>query len=177
MTASALAGQIEVRIADRGPGIAAAACTPDDDASTTIPSDADTAVPELVAAAVGRGHTLQVEGKVFRGVVREAGATSPWSASARSARASWHSCAPPTTRDDGENLDIVMATRESNPRVRAVMRLYGDDLAATVSRTMRAGYPEALTRSRSVSALSAPSLAAAMTGRHVLGVMEGNPSR
>ncbi|MFD9357851.1 NAD-binding protein [Streptomyces sp. NPDC060031] len=75
------------------------------------------------------------------------------------------------THDDGENLDIVMAARESNPHVRAVMRLYGDDFAATVSRTMRAGYPDALTRSRSVSALAAPSFAAAMMGRHVLGVM------
>ncbi|MFD7751646.1 NAD-binding protein [Streptomyces sp. NPDC059757] len=45
------------------------------DMSTTVLSDADTAVPELVAAAaVGYGHTLQVEGKVFRGVVRAAGA-------------------------------------------------------------------------------------------------------
>ncbi|WP_327256435.1 hypothetical protein [Streptomyces sp. NBC_01244] len=44
------------------------------EASTTILSDADTAVPELVAAAaVGHGPTLQVEGKVFRGVVRPAG--------------------------------------------------------------------------------------------------------
>ena len=44
------------------------------DTSTTVLSDADTAVPELVAeAAVGHGHTLQVEGKVFRGVVRPAG--------------------------------------------------------------------------------------------------------
>lgn len=44
------------------------------DASTTVLSDADTAVPELVAAAaVGHGPTLQVEGKVFRGVVRPAG--------------------------------------------------------------------------------------------------------
>ncbi|MER5929070.1 NAD(P)-binding protein [Streptomyces sp. NPDC002054] len=75
------------------------------------------------------------------------------------------------THEDGQNLDIVMAARESNPRVRAVMRLYGDDFAATVSRTMRACYPEALTRSRSVSALAAPSFAAAMMGRHVLGVM------
>ncbi|MCX4776253.1 NAD-binding protein [Streptomyces sp. NBC_01264] len=75
------------------------------------------------------------------------------------------------THDDGENLDIVMAARESNPRVRAVMRLYDDDFAATVSRTLRAGYPDALTRSRSVSALAAPSFAAAMMGRHVLGVM------
>ncbi|MFI8266356.1 NAD-binding protein [Streptomyces sp. NPDC085665] len=49
--------------------------------------------------------------------------------------------------------------------------VYGDDFAATVSRTMRAGSPDALTRSRSVSALAAPSFAAAMMGRHVLGVM------
>ncbi|MFD0514410.1 NAD-binding protein [Streptomyces aureus] len=47
---------------------------PRPDMSTTVLSDADTAVPELVAAAaVGHGHTLQVEGKVFRGVVRPAG--------------------------------------------------------------------------------------------------------
>ncbi|MFI1496135.1 NAD-binding protein [Streptomyces platensis] len=75
------------------------------------------------------------------------------------------------TRDDGENLDIAMAARESNPQVRVVMRLYDDDFAATVSRTMRASYPDATTRSRSVSALAAPSFAAAMMGRHVLGVM------
>ncbi|MFD5396724.1 hypothetical protein ACFWJW_21185 [Streptomyces sp. NPDC127097] len=43
------------------------------DMSTTVLSDTDTAVPELVAtAAVGHGHTLQVEGQVFRGVVRPA---------------------------------------------------------------------------------------------------------
>ncbi|MFD4138572.1 NAD-binding protein [Streptomyces sp. NPDC058572] len=75
------------------------------------------------------------------------------------------------TREDSENLDIVMAAREINPRVRVVMRLYDDDFAATVSRTMRASYPDALTRSRSVSALAAPAFAAAMMGRHVLGVM------
>ncbi|WP_327745161.1 NAD-binding protein [Streptomyces europaeiscabiei] len=75
------------------------------------------------------------------------------------------------TRDDGENLDIVMAARETNPAVRVVMRLYDDDFAATVQRTLRASYPTALTRSRSVSALAAPSFAAAMMGRHVLGVM------
>ena len=75
------------------------------------------------------------------------------------------------TRDDGENLDIVMAARETNPGVRVVMRLYDDDFAATVQRTLRASYPDAPTRSRSVSALAAPSFAAAMMGRHVLGVM------
>ncbi|SDM51657.1 TrkA-N domain-containing protein [Streptomyces sp. cf386] len=75
------------------------------------------------------------------------------------------------THDDGENLDIVMAAREANPGVRVVMRLYDDDFAATVQRTLRASYPSALTRSRSVSALAAPSFVAAMMGRHVLGVM------
>ncbi|MFE0632009.1 NAD-binding protein [Streptomyces sp. NPDC058864] len=75
------------------------------------------------------------------------------------------------TRDDGENLDIVMAAREANPDVRVVMRLHNDDFAATVQRTLRASYPDSLTRSRSVSALAAPSFAAAMMGRHVLGVM------
>lgn len=75
------------------------------------------------------------------------------------------------TRDDGENLDIVMAAREINPRVRVVMRLYDDDFAATVSRTMRASYPDVTTRSRSVSALAALPFAAAMMGRHVLGIM------
>ncbi|MEU6140846.1 NAD-binding protein [Streptomyces sp. NPDC047081] len=75
------------------------------------------------------------------------------------------------TRDDGQNLDIVMAVRETNPAVRVVTRLYDDDFAATVQRTLRASYPDALTRSRSVSALAAPSFAAAMMGRHVLGVM------
>ncbi|MET7478806.1 NAD-binding protein [Streptomyces sp. NPDC005648] len=75
------------------------------------------------------------------------------------------------TRDDGQNLDIVMAVRETNPAVRVVTRLYDDGFAATVQRTLRASYPDALTRSRSVSALAAPSFAAAMMGRHVLGVM------
>ncbi|WP_411139238.1 NAD-binding protein [Streptomyces sp. C10] len=56
------------------------------------------------------------------------------------------------TRDDGENLDIVMAAREANPHVRVVMRLYDDDFAATVSGTLRASYPGATTRRRSVSA-------------------------
>uniref|UniRef100_A0AAU1U277 RCK C-terminal domain-containing protein n=1 Tax=Streptomyces sp. NBC_00119 TaxID=2975659 RepID=A0AAU1U277_9ACTN len=70
-----------------------------------------------------------------------------------------------------ENLDIVMAARETTPSVRVVMRLYDDDFAATVQRTLRASYPQAPTPSRSVSALAAPSFAAAMMGRHVLGVM------
>ncbi|MFE0652568.1 NAD(P)-binding protein [Streptomyces sp. NPDC059534] len=68
------------------------------------------------------------------------------------------------THGDGENLDLAMAAREINPAIRVVMRLYDDDFAATVSATMRASYPDALTRSRSVSALAAPAFAAAMMG-------------
>lgn len=75
------------------------------------------------------------------------------------------------TSDDSANLDIVMAAREANSDVRAVMRLYDDDFAATVSLTLRASYPDAVTRSRSVSALASPAFAAAMMGRHVVGVM------
>ncbi|WP_432016649.1 hypothetical protein [Streptomyces hydrogenans] len=56
------------RLLDRAAGVQG-----ESDASTTVLSDSDTAVPELVAAAVAGGHTLQVEGKVFRGVVRAAG--------------------------------------------------------------------------------------------------------
>jgi hypothetical protein len=51
------------------------------------------------------------------------------------------------------------------------MRLFSDDFADAVYRTLRESYPKALTRSRSVSSLSAPPFAAAMMGRHVLGVM------
>lgn len=59
------------RLLDRAAGLSE---DPAQDSSTTVLSDADTAVPELVAAAaVGHGHTLQVEDKVFRGVVRPAG--------------------------------------------------------------------------------------------------------
>lgn len=65
------------------------------------------------------------------------------------------------THGDGENLDLAMAAREINPAIRVVMRLYDDDFAATVSATMRASYPDALTRSRSVSTLAAPAFAAA----------------
>ncbi len=58
------------RLLDRAAGLSGEVVQ---DTSTTVLSDADTAVPELVAAAaVGHGP-LQVEGKVFRGVVRPAG--------------------------------------------------------------------------------------------------------
>ncbi|MEV6537362.1 potassium transporter TrkA, partial [Streptomyces sp. NPDC051639] len=68
-------------------------------------------------------------------------------------------------------MDGLMKTTPEDIAGRLLMRLYDDDFAATVQRTLRASYPDAPTRSRSVSALAAPSFAAAMMGRHVLGVM------
>lgn len=75
------------------------------------------------------------------------------------------------TRNDSTNLEAVLAAREIRPDLRAVMRLFDDDFAATVYRTLRDSYPNAVTRSRSVSSLSASAFAAAMMGRRVLGVM------
>ncbi|WP_417466379.1 NAD-binding protein [Kitasatospora cinereorecta] len=75
------------------------------------------------------------------------------------------------TSNDSTNLEAVLAAREAKPDLRAVMRLFDDGFAATVYRTLRDSYPGALTRSRSVSALSASAFAAAMLGRTVLGVM------
>lgn len=75
------------------------------------------------------------------------------------------------TSNDSTNLEAVLVARESRPDLRVVMRLFDDDFAGAVYRTLRESYPNAATRSRSVSSLSASSFAAAMLGRHVLGVM------
>ncbi|WP_438484764.1 NAD-binding protein [Streptomyces sp. S186] len=66
--------------------------------STTVLSDTDTdtAVPELVAAAaVGQGDTLQVDGQVFRGVVRPARTPTPPRAAAASRRSTRFPSPPP----------------------------------------------------------------------------------
>jgi hypothetical protein len=57
------------------------------------------------------------------------------------------------------------------PDLRVVMRLYEDDFATAVYRTLRAAHPAALTRSRSVTHLAAPAFAGAMMGRQVLGAV------
>lgn len=75
------------------------------------------------------------------------------------------------TSSDGTNLEASLYARQLKPEVRVVMRLFDDEFATTVYRTLRDTYPAAQTRSRSVSALAAPAFAGAMMGRQVLGAI------
>jgi Trk K+ transport system NAD-binding subunit len=75
------------------------------------------------------------------------------------------------TSADTTNLEAVLYARSLRPDLRVVLRLYDDDFATAVYRTLRAAYPQALTRSRSVSHLAAPAFAAAMLGRQILGAI------
>ncbi|WP_051716791.1 NAD-binding protein [Streptomyces megasporus] len=75
------------------------------------------------------------------------------------------------TSDSGTNLEATLYARQVNPGLRVVMRLFDDEFAATVYRTLRDTYPAAQTHSRSVSALAAPAFAGAMMGRQVLGAI------
>ena len=75
------------------------------------------------------------------------------------------------TSSDGTNLEASLYARRLKPEIRVVMRLFDDEFATTVYRTLRDTYPAAQTRSRSVSALAAPAFAGAMMGRRVLGAI------
>ncbi|MEV0094533.1 NAD-binding protein [Streptomyces sp. NPDC050738] len=75
------------------------------------------------------------------------------------------------TSSDTTNLEASLYARSLDPALRVVMRLYDDDFATAVFRTLRAAHPGALTRSRSVSHLAAPAFAGAMMGRHILGAI------
>ncbi|MFI5808554.1 potassium channel family protein [Streptomyces sp. NPDC051561] len=75
------------------------------------------------------------------------------------------------TSADTTNLEAVLVARSLKPDLRVAMRLYDDDFATAVYRTLRAAHPGALTRSRSVSSLAAPAFAGAMMGRQVLGAI------
>ncbi|MFF9631854.1 NAD-binding protein [Streptomyces fradiae] len=72
---------------------------------------------------------------------------------------------------DITNLEAVLYARSVRPDLRVVLRLYDDDIATAVYRTLRAAHPGALTRSRSVSHLAAPAFAGAMMGRQILGAI------
>ena len=72
---------------------------------------------------------------------------------------------------DTTNLEAALAARAFRPELRTVLRLYDDDFATAVYRTLRIAHPQALTRSRSVSHLAAPAFAAAMMGRQILGAI------
>ncbi|WP_171060091.1 NAD-binding protein [Streptomyces montanus] len=75
------------------------------------------------------------------------------------------------TSADTTNLEASLYARTVRPDLRVVLRLYDDDFATAVYRTLRAAHPYALTRSRSVSHLAAPAFAGAMMGRQILGAI------
>lgn len=75
------------------------------------------------------------------------------------------------TSSDTTNLEAALYARSVVPGLRVALRLYDDDFATAVYRTLRAAHPGALTRSRSVSTLSAPAFAVAMMGRQILGAI------
>ncbi len=75
------------------------------------------------------------------------------------------------TSSDTTNLEAALYGRSLRHDLRVVLRLYDDDFATAVYRTLRAAHPQALTRSRSVTHLAAPSFAGAMMGRQILGAI------
>ncbi|MEU5772606.1 NAD-binding protein [Streptomyces venezuelae] len=75
------------------------------------------------------------------------------------------------TSADTINLEAALYARSVKPDLRVALRLYDDEFATAVYRTLRAAHPGALTRSRSVSALAAPAFAGAMMGRQILGAL------
>ncbi|KQX15012.1 potassium transporter TrkA [Streptomyces sp. Root431] len=75
------------------------------------------------------------------------------------------------TSVDITNLEAALSARSVSPELRVVLRLYDDDFATAVYRTLRTAHPEARTRSRSVSHLAAPAFAGAMMGRQILGAV------
>ncbi|MGN9763326.1 NAD-binding protein [Streptomyces sp. SD31] len=75
------------------------------------------------------------------------------------------------TSIDTTNLEAALYARSVKPDLRVALRLYDDEFAAAVHRTLRAAHPRSLTRSRSVSTLAAPAFAGAMMGRQILGAI------
>ncbi|MFJ3903902.1 NAD-binding protein [Streptomyces sp. NPDC090025] len=75
------------------------------------------------------------------------------------------------TSVDITNLEAALHARTISPGLRVALRLYDDDFATAVYRTLRAVHPGSVTRSRSVSHLAAPSFAGAMMGRQILGAI------
>ncbi|MBC9713279.1 NAD-binding protein [Streptomyces sp. TRM66268-LWL] len=75
------------------------------------------------------------------------------------------------TSVDTTNLEAALYARSVKPDVGAVLRLYDDEFALAVYRTLRTAHPGAQTRSRSVSTLAAPAFAGAMMGRRIIGAI------
>ncbi|WP_189803999.1 NAD-binding protein [Streptomyces tanashiensis] len=75
------------------------------------------------------------------------------------------------TSSDTTNLEATLAARTLKNDLRVALRLYEDDFATAVYRTLRSAHPDAVTRSRSVTHLAAPAFAGAMMGRQILGAI------
>lgn len=75
------------------------------------------------------------------------------------------------TSVDITNLEAALYARSAKPDLRVALRIYDDDFATAVYRSLRAAHPDALTRSRSVSTLAAPAFAVAMMGRQIIGAV------
>ncbi|MGW6460630.1 NAD-binding protein [Streptomyces sp. NPDC055078] len=75
------------------------------------------------------------------------------------------------TSSDTTNLEAALCARTVSARLRVALRLYDDEFATAVYRTLRAAHPDAVTRSRSVTSLAAPAFAGAMMGRQILGAI------
>ncbi|MFE6848840.1 potassium channel family protein [Streptomyces sp. NPDC057686] len=75
------------------------------------------------------------------------------------------------TNSDATNLEAVLHARTVKGDLRVVLRLDDDHFAEAVDRALGTAYPEALTRSRSVTHLAAPAFAGAMMGRQILGAI------
>ncbi|MFF8915885.1 NAD-binding protein [Streptomyces sp. NPDC015032] len=75
------------------------------------------------------------------------------------------------TSADTTNLEAALYARSVKPDLRVTLRLFEDEFATAVYRTLRTAHPQALTRSRSVTHLAAPSFAVAMMGRQILGAI------
>lgn len=78
------------------------------------------------------------------------------------------------TSVDTTNLEAALYARSVKPDLRVALRLYDDEFATAVYRTLRTAHPQALTRSRSVSHLAAPAFAVAMMGRRSWGPSRSN---
>lgn len=73
------------------------------------------------------------------------------------------------TSIDSTNLEAALYARSVKADVKVSLRLYDDEFATVVYRTLRAAHPNSQTLSRSCTHLAAPAFASAMMGRQNLG--------
>ncbi|MDI3421188.1 NAD-binding protein [Streptomyces luteolus] len=73
------------------------------------------------------------------------------------------------TSIDSTNLEAALYARSVKSDVKVSLRLYDDEFATVVNRTLRSAHPNSQTLSRSCTHLAAPAFASAMMGRQNLG--------